>query len=86
MQTLADARAMLTEIGVGAGVWEEAMAEKEKWGSGLGEEESKGRKKGEKQTEQRDGRGMCREEHRAERWGLSEVYEERPGEKGRHDI
>ena len=42
MQTLADARAMLTEIGVGGGVWEEAMAEKEKWGSGLGEEETKG--------------------------------------------
>ena len=42
MQTLADARAMLTEIGVGAGVWEEVMAEKEKWGSGLGEEEPKG--------------------------------------------
>ena len=42
MQTLADARAMLTEIGVGGGVWEEETAEKEKKGSGLGEEEEKG--------------------------------------------
>ena len=42
MQTLADARAMLTEIRAGGGVWEEAMAENEEWGSGLGEEESKG--------------------------------------------
>ena len=33
---------MLTEIGIGGGVWEEVMAEKEKWGSGLGEEEQKG--------------------------------------------
>ena len=38
---MADAKAMLTEIVVG-GVWEEAMAEKEKWGSGLGEEEPNG--------------------------------------------
>ena len=42
MQTLADARAMLTDMGIGGGVWEEVMAEKEKWGSGLGEEEPKG--------------------------------------------
>ena len=42
MQTLAEARAMLTEMGVGGGVWEEETAEKEKWGSGLGEEEEKG--------------------------------------------
>ena len=33
---------MLTEIGMGEGVWEEVTAEKEKWGSGLGEEEQKG--------------------------------------------
>ena len=39
---MADARAMLTEIGVGAGVWEEVMAEKKKWESGLREEEPKG--------------------------------------------
>ena len=39
---MADARAMLTEIEVGGEVWEEAMAEKEKWGSGLREEEAKG--------------------------------------------
>ena len=32
----------MTEIGGGEGVWEEAKAEKEKWGSGLGEEEAKG--------------------------------------------
>ena len=42
MQTLAEASAMLTDMGVGGEVWEEVMAEKEKWGSGLGEEEPKG--------------------------------------------
>ena len=42
MQTLADARAILTEMGGGEGVWEEATAEKEKWGSGLGKGEAKG--------------------------------------------
>ena len=31
MQTLAEAKAMLTEMG-GVGVWEEETAEKEKWG------------------------------------------------------
>ena len=29
-------------MGVGGGVWEEVMAEKEKWGSGSGEEEPNG--------------------------------------------
>ena len=42
MQTLADARAILTEMGGGEGVWEEATAEKEKRGSGLGKGEAKG--------------------------------------------
>ena len=45
-----------------------------------------GRKKWEKQTEQRDGRGRCQEGHMVERWGLNEVYGERPGEKGRPRI
>ena len=42
MQTLAEASDRLTDMGIGGGVWEEVMAEKEKWGSGLGEEEQKG--------------------------------------------
>ena len=42
MQTLAEASDMLTDMGVGGG-GEEVMAEKEKWGSGLGEEEPKGK-------------------------------------------
>ena len=42
MQTLAEAKAILTEMGEGDGVWEEATAEKEKWGSGLGKGEAKG--------------------------------------------
>ena len=42
MQTLAEASDMLTDMGIGGGVWEEVMAEKEKWGSGLREEEPKG--------------------------------------------
>ena len=42
MHTLADARAILTEMGGGQGGWEEATAEKEKWGSGLGKAEAKG--------------------------------------------
>ena len=42
MQTLANAKAILTEMGGGEGVWAEATAEKEKWGSGLGKGEAKG--------------------------------------------
>ena len=42
MQTLAEASDRLTGMGIGGGVWVEVMAEKEKWGSGLGEEEQKG--------------------------------------------
>ena len=42
MQTLAEARAMLTETGGGGGVWEEVTAEKEKWGSGLRKGEANG--------------------------------------------
>ena len=40
VQTLAEASDMLTDMGIGGGVWEEVMAEKEKWGSGLGKGEA----------------------------------------------
>ena len=59
------------------------MAEKEKWGSGLGEEEPKGEEERRKTNGTEGWRGRCQEGHMVERWGLNEVYGERPGEKGR---